>query len=700
MRIHIFLLLPVLATLGISGSLQANRSSGPTLTSEKPLIYDDFDQTVRAQKNAILRSDEFLMHADEILWDRNNSTVEATGNAIFSARGFRLLCDKLTLNLQNGNYEAQAVKAGFSPLVLQADLIEKHEDKVKVTNSTSSESEYFEGSTRPAFFLRNLTYDENKSLVTTSSGVFSFGKLPLSPTPPLKFKTDQNKRSFSAKLKGGKRPNLGWYVGKELEWEVAGIETETDITGYSQRGVLLSTQLSYEMKNNTKGAPWVQSFIDFGWIKDQGVNIGLDRRDLAFSEQRNFVNTEVIIHDRESLRVAGEVNYESDSEINRDFYIEDFSRSQWNDHFLELAYEPDWGGVSTLHRWQVNEHEGLIERRPNLRIDVSPTAYLHETLFHTLSVEYSDLVERDAWGRVDSQSTKLDTTLQTFRPFKITKGLTYTPAMTLRNQLYQIDNASPKRTWVEGSQELRFNIFADYLVDNDVWEIHDLRHSMDFILHHAHLDLSDEGDQSLINSQDFSPFMLNLEPESLMDVIEADRLEESEIVRLDWKHQVMTNFDSNMRELLSLRLSQDLWKEANSPAMEAKSFYAQADVHPARWLQVRAQAKQNNQDSKKLNVFSAIIQDGYQSNYQLSRIKYPRSNNQWVLAVSRWIDHSKKVEFLTRYEPHNKRFPYWRIAMEIKSTHGLDYIISVSERNGTAKEDALAFNFGLRLFSF
>ena len=699
-RIHIFSFLPILAMLEISGLLQAATLSGPTLTAEKPLVYDDFNQTVRAQKNAILRSNEFLLHADEILWDRNNSMVKATGNTIISARGIRLLCDKLELNLQNGNYEAQGVKAGFSSLVFQTDQIKKRDNKIKANHAVLSDPGYFEGSTRPSFFFKNITFDENKSVATTSSGLFKFGKLPLSPIPPLKFKTGKNKRSFSAKLKAGKRSNLGWYVGKEIEWEVGGIETNLEIMGYTKRGALLTPELSYESTDASEGSPWVRSFVTFGWIRDQGENIGLDRRGLAYSEQRHFLNSEVIMHDRESLRLASEINYESDSEINRDFFIEEFSQSQFGDHFLELAYEPEWGGISTLHRWQINEHEGIIERRPNLRLELSPTDFLHESLFHSLSMEYSDLVERDAWGRVGSQSTKLDTTLQTFRPIRLTNGLTYTPIVTLRNQLYRTDNARPKCTWIEGSQELKLHMYADYSLTNELWEIDDLRHSMDLTLRHTHLNLSDEEDRSLINSQDFSPYMLNLEPVNLMDAIEADRLEESDIVRFDWNHLVITNFDNNMRELLSLRLSQDLWKEANSPAMEAKSFYAQADFHPARWLQIRAQTKENNQDSKKLNVLSAFIQDGFQSNYQISRVKYPQANNQWIFSLSRRIDHSKRVECSTRYDSKNRQFPYWRIAMEIQTAHSLDYIISVSERNGTAKEDELAFNFGLRVFSF
>jgi len=202
-RFNLSLLFPVLFSLGFSALIQAtatNATSGPTLTVEKPLIYEDSTQTVRAQKNASLRSNEFLLHADEILWDRNHSLVHATGNSILTARGIRLLCDSLILDLQSGDYKAQGIKAGFSSLALQADSIEKREGEIEISNPILSDNIYFNRYTQLSLSHRDFTFDENKSLLTTSPGWLKFGQIPITPIPPLKFKINKNKSSFSSSL--------------------------------------------------------------------------------------------------------------------------------------------------------------------------------------------------------------------------------------------------------------------------------------------------------------------------------------------------------------------------------------------------------------------------------------------------------------------------------------------------------------------
>ena len=65
-------------------------------------------------------------------------------------------------------------------------------------------------------------------------------------------------------------------------------------------------------------------------------SLGLDRRGLTFSDQRTYLDSQLVYINKQNIRLAGKINYESDSEINRDFRIENFTNSQWNDYYLEL----------------------------------------------------------------------------------------------------------------------------------------------------------------------------------------------------------------------------------------------------------------------------------------------------------------------------------------------------------------------------
>ena len=428
--------------------------------------------------------------------------------------------------------------------------------------------------------------------------------------------------------------------------------------------------------------------------------MGLDRRGLTFSDQRTYLDSQLVYINKQNVRLAGKINYESDSEINRDFRIENFTNSQWNDYYLELGYEKHWGGFSGLQRWQVNEHEGVLERRPNFRIEMAPLFLPVGSIYHSAVIEYSDLRNRNSSGEVIAESTKLDASIQSFRPFKITNGLIYTPSITARRQNYQVEGTRPQTTWTEWSNELRLHLFANYEMRNKLWEVDGLQHTMDFILTHQHLELSSEKQSQLIPKLDSSDFRLNLETLNLMDLIEADHLTASNAVRLDWIQNLTTNGDYGTRDLAYLKLTQDLWKESSDPLVEAESFYAQFEFMPARWLRLRGQTKTNDFQARTINIYSALLNDGFENQYQVSQIHFPDTNKQWALSASKLIDYGKKLLFSLRYDSEQKKFPYWHLAFEIDARNNFIYLLSLSERSGTTKENEIELTFGFKLYSF
>ena len=91
----------------------SSSKDGAVLTAELPLLYDDVKKTVEANKNAVLRTQNFLLHAESIIWEKNASLVFADQDVILTAPGIRLLCNSLKLNLISGDYLAFEVKTEF-----------------------------------------------------------------------------------------------------------------------------------------------------------------------------------------------------------------------------------------------------------------------------------------------------------------------------------------------------------------------------------------------------------------------------------------------------------------------------------------------------------------------------------------------------------------------------------------------------------
>ncbi len=674
-------------------------SRGPELSSDLPLVYDDLTQTVKAEKRATLRSRDFFLQAELILWDRNQSLVQASGEVILTTPGLRILCQSLELDLLRGDYLAEEVLVGFHPWSLEAESLSKSDRRIMTSQSRLLRESTSSPGQGLGISFDEVSFDQNTSLLRTSSGRIKLNDFPAIPTPPLQIRTGDQGKTWKIRAKAGKAANLGWYVGAGTKWEVEKIEMETEVTGFFKRGGLLGSQFSYRSGEESHDTPWVSAFLDLGWIKDQAENPGLDKRGLAFSDQRKFLDSDFILAKERSWRMAGRIQFESDSEINRDLRLENFSNGQWNDHFIEIGYENHWGGISGLQRWQLNEHEALLERRPNLRIETVPHSVIY-SLYHSLLVEYSELEGRDAMGEGTGASSKLDLAVQSFHPFHLSSGLTYTPSFTFRDQLYQTNEIEPHRAWTEWSHELRFHAYGDYQISNPLWDLDGIRHSMDFIIGYRDLRLQRQKESSSIPKLDASDFRLNLEPISLIDVIEADNLIPNEKVRLEWNHQFDTSGRNGIRELGHLKIAKDLWSQSADSAKGARAFNTQLLLSPADWLHLRSQTKSHDDRANEVRVYSALLKDGYENQYQISRIEFPNDFDQWALSSSKLIDFGIKLLLSLRYDEERKIFPLWRAVLEVDSENGIKYIASLSERRGTSKEDEIAFSIGVRLLAF
>ena len=205
-------------------------------------------------------------------------------------------------------------------------------------------------------------------------------------------------KPFRYGLHGGKRDRLGWYLGTEGEWRLSeSLRTRAELTAYDKRGLFFSPALDWEtsaVDGFRKGS------IENGWIRDQEDDRGVDLRGVSIGETRNYLHAYTVNRFRERWRLAAQLEWDEDSEVFRDFRRDRFQDKQWNEHFGELAYESDNWTLSTLTRWQANNHEAMIEQHPTVRFDLAPTPWPHPKIYNTLSFEfegYAQKMIREAW---------------------------------------------------------------------------------------------------------------------------------------------------------------------------------------------------------------------------------------------------------------------------------------------------------------
>ena len=680
---------------GQSESPENNATNKTILEADREVYYNDDLKRLVAEPNARLESGEVLITADRIEYDRNQSEALALGQVILSDGIIRLLADKIRINLESGDFNASEVKAGIYPWALFSHEISRRNSVIRAIDS----SLYILGeeNNEPSLNLEKLTMDEENRSFEAAGIKIKIGDQWIGRLPSFSGNTKKNPWKYN--LTGGKKNNLGWFLGTGGKWELyQDIDFNTDVKVYSKRGVLLSPGMEWNAEN-----PRSNYFgkVESAWINDGGDNLGNDLRGIAIDKKRYYLKLRTINKLNENWRIAAQLEKEADSDVFRDFQRERFADYQWNDSFGEIAYDGKNWSLSSLTRWQANKYESTIEQMPNIRLDLFPTPWFDTKFYNSLAFEFSAFRQKDHWGDITQKSNKFDLGYKLIRPIKIKNGLIYSPHLTYRRQDYSLNGPNARRSFGEWGNEIRYELSGDYDWKNSIWKIDQIRHIMGISISHRKTRRLSQFNELLIPKID-KPFAdLNLSPIDLMDQIEADGLEPHEVVRVGWDNELLTKNVNNSRSLASLDFFQDLYLVKDSTANQNKEFFTNISLQPAFWISLHGQSKIDTTQGEVIrNSFSVWMTDGTINDFEVGYFKYLNFTDQLRFSCSHQWDENIRLRCSISYETNSREIPYWQTGIDYKSSPAWTWIFSLAGRKGTTKENETEFSLGTRLFAF
>ena len=670
-------------------------SNKTILEAENEVFFDENLERFIASPNAVLRSNQLLLQASRIEYDRNAGIVYAQGKVILSDGVIRLLASHINLNLITGDFNSSKVKFMIYPWAIESEKLMRENYTIQGLNSKVFFLE--KEKNQPSLRFRELKWKEEEDMLSAENISMQIGDHKVGWLPSFSGRTKH--KTIRHNLRAGKKSNLGWYLGTGGKWKLGStIKINADITAYSQRGVLLSPDIEWE--SNIVESTYSGS-VKSGWINDQGDFRGNDLLGSPIDSHRSFIRAHSINRPQENWRVAGQFEWNKDSEVYRDFQRERFPENQWNDSFGEITYEGKNWTISSLTRWQANQYESTIEQIPNLRIDLAPTRLANTKFYNNVAVEFSSFRQRGNIGELLQKSNKLDLGYKIVRPFRLGNGLIYSPHLSYRRQDYSMDGPNANRSMGEWGNEIRYEVSGDYNWENATWNIDQIRHIMGFSISHRKVNRMSADQESLIPQID-NPFVeLNLRPIDLMDHIEADGLTPYEVVRLGWENQFLTRSGEQTRRIASLHFFQDLYHKKENDGDIAKEFFASLSIQPAPWISFTGQSKINSDEGKVIrNSFSAQFIDGTVNTLEVGYFKYLSFSDQWRLSAKHRWDERKSFHTSIAFEEESNTIPYWQTAVEFNRSAAWTWIISVTGRKGTTKENETELALSTRIFAF
>ena len=670
-------------------------SSKVILESDNDVYFDEKLLKLVASGNARLENGSLLLTADRIEFDQNRSLASANGKVILTDGDFRILAKDLEISLQTGDFNASEIKTMLYPVALKAKKIERENFIIHGIDS----SLYFleEEPNEPNLNFQTIKFNQKENTLEASGVVVKVGNKWVGRLPSFSGKTKHSPWKY--KVRAGNQNNLGWFLGIGGKWQLnPTVEFDMETTAYSKRGWLFSPGFSWSSKAEEN---ILFGNLDSGWINDQGKNLGTDQNGQKLPNNRAYIRAYNYAEYQENLRFAGQFEYDKDSEIYRDYQRDLFYQNQWNDSYGEISYQQKNWTLSTMARWQANEHQSVVEQLPTIRFDLHPTPWLDSHLYHSFAFEFSSLRSKDNFGNLIEESKKFDFGYEVTRPISLPLGITYSPQLAYRSQDYSISGPDAKRSWAEIGNELRYTLFADYNWDNSVWQIDQIRHVMGFSITHRKINRLSEKRENLIPVID-DPFLdMNLRSIDLMNQIQADNLKPYEVLRLGWEHEVITKQDKGTRSLASLALYHDLYYKLKEPSTESREFFSDLTINPAHWISVRGQSKFDVKDGRNIrNSISTLINDGIFNQIEIGYFKYLSSSDQWRLNTSHRIDDSKFLAGTIAYNSNTEQIPFWQSSIEYKTSPFWTWIFSVSGRGGTNKENDTEISLSTRIFAF
>jgi LPS-assembly protein len=697
--------------LSLVGELVA---SLPELSAIEPLEFDEASQRLVARGDAELLLGRARLRADRITFFREYGLADAEGSVVGQRDGLRVLADRVAFDTNDQVISAQNFRTGIYPIYVEGAQAGGDSNRVDVENARIWYGE--PGRMTPSARIASGTFLAGES-VSVQQARLRVGPFPLLYLPRYTHALEEPPLSLS--LTGGYRSDLGVFVESETVAPINDyLRAGANLNVYTRRGILVGPVAQYR---HSRGDSALRGSLNTGWISDgSDSRRGNDFLGREISQERGFVEWRHLQQYGERFQIVGSASYWSDAEVTRDFRRRQFRDNQSPDTFLESSYAFDNVVVSAFGRFRPNSFQQVVERHPEVRVDMLPMALGETGAYHRGSLSYVRLQERsvnELLGQsvIDSELDRLDASYRLQRPFRLTDWMTLTPLAGGRITHYtnqQQDAAfNPNfydRNYTRSLYELGFDLearaYANYPTRNRLWGVDGLRHIVRPVARYRYFSDPGGNAENRIAAIDRQIFNLNRPLLDFSDIRSIDTLQETHLVRLGIENQILTRQAIyGSRQLAAFNAYQDVHFQRNERYTGARERTLEATwlefmLQPAHWLRFNVMSRFQTERMKleelrtRIALVSGEIWELGFSNDQLdSKLDQYRVDFLYRLSER----YSLLID--SRYDARDSRFIATRFGVYTRIGSAWEVLYAVTFRENAQREDDVEFSVQMSL---
>ena len=637
------------------------------------------------------KTNDLLLTADKIIYDTRKDVLIAEGNVTMTSTDERLLADRLEYHRNDGSLVVNSIRIGKFPIYIEGTSAIGNFELISIKDATVSYTD--PGEWKPSIRAKEIIYSPGHYIRTIDAFLGLAGSKLI---PITTLRQDLTKaiaaNYFSFEL--GYRSSLGAIVDVGFHVPVyTGFKVGANLGLYSARGIMFGPSGSYasEQGNNE-----YSGFLKTGFIHDYG-NRKVDILGKPIEANRGYAQWQHHEQIGEDIALNADINWWKDSEIIRDFNQKEFYPIQTPDSTLEATYSGENYFASAFMRLNPNTFEDVIQRLPEIRFDMLPTA-IGSGVYERLNSSIASLRDTPPKGATLA-SNRADVFYQLSRPINPTSYFNFTPVVGTRLTEYMDTQGSIKKgSYLRALGEVGFDsqLRSSGIFDfnSPLWDINGIRHLFTPTLSYRFVP-DDSSSNKYIPLIDRRTYMTYLQPIEIGDLRTVDQIPHENTFRLGLNNTIQTrDTQYGSRDLATINIVGDFYNNSRSNEVGHSNIHSDVTLTPARWIEIDSQQIFSPTDFRIREFDGGIkLKSGDKWSLQLASDFVRHENNDYLARVTYRFNEQFEAIGLLEYGARQHMFNQRAISVVqiLANTWRLEY--RITDNDGPSREGHFNFQF-------
>lgn len=677
------------------------------ISSDEPIEYLSDSGELIARGTVRISSDNFAIEADEIRFQKNSLTLSANGNVKIDADGDYVIADEVVYEIPRKAIHAKRGKAKIGSRYFRIETLDASSQTITGTDG----SVFFYNPDRVLMPHLSVKWFElsNFDTLKIKKATGKVGAVPLFCMENASIKFSDHPLHFSQNI-GINRSN-GLHLQNDFSVGTGG---GTKIGGlfdaYARRGVLIGPFIGIRKKSESGS---IFSEARFGFIKDVASKKirGTDVRGKQIAKDRHFLEFACKCRRWNSVDITSNVQWLSDSEVERDFRKSLYRKTQRADSFLEISHSGENAILSAFGRLEPNSFFETVQRLPEFRFDRLPTQFFDTPLMSSAHIALSRLHGRDKRTMARSSSCRSDAYFGMSLPIGDGTCFSMRPLFGMRAIAYGHSGGgqSHGKLMEQCGIDIGFKFTGRSDYANDAFGIDGLKHTINPTLQYRLIPSGNESGK--IPQLDTPTFNTELPPIDIDDMRSVDIIRRQNMLRIGVQNNLYTRSNGYIpKKLARFDIFQDVhFSRSYDDSIDAmrKKFsdtFFVIGLYPAEWLSIDACCRV---DIAKLHMrelkTSVTLKDAdfWKLQFFSNHLKFNRKiTDQLGARFTFNLSSRTSLSVEEKYDAVAKKFFEQRFsfATVVKNSWLLD--VGISVRSNVKREDKFQFNWHIRLPDF